>query len=95
MVDRAVNTVPLNYNFIFYTHGHAWCHAVFRVLIAKVCCGIYISMKRNVALPPVVFTRDVEFTCDVELTRDGNVTFSQDVVVLTILSNELFAITRS
>ena len=39
------------------------------------------------ALPPVVFTRDVEFTCNMELTRDGNVTFSQDVVVLTKLSN--------
>ena len=57
----AIAMVPLNYNFIL----HAWCHAVFRVLITKVCHGIYISTRRD-----VVFTQDVEFT------RDGNVTFS-------------------
>ena len=51
------------------------------MLIAKVCRGIYISTRRDVALPQVVFTRDVEFT------RDGNMTFSRDVVVLTKLSN--------
>ena len=33
------------------------------------------------ALPQVVFTRDMEFTCD------GNVTFSWDEVVLTKLGN--------
>ena len=67
--------------------GHSWCHTVFCVLIAKVCRGIYISTRRVVELPRVVFTRDMELTRDVEFTRDGNVTFSQDVVVLTKLSN--------
>ena len=59
-----LSTVPLNYNFILHTWArmHAWCHAVFCVLIAK--------MRRDVVLPRVVFTRDVEFTCN------GNVTFS-------------------
>ena len=70
-------TVLLNYNFIL----HAWCHAVFHVLITKVSRGIYISTRRDVTLPRVVFTRDVKFTCD------GNVTFSQDTVMLTKLSN--------
>ena len=49
---------------------HAWCHAVFCVLITRVCHGIYISTRRDVALPRVVFTQDVEFT------RNRNVTFS-------------------
>ena len=66
---------------------HAWCHAVFRVLIPKISVEIYISTRRDVALPRVVFTRDVAFTRDVEFTRDGNVTFSQDKVVLTKLGN--------
>ena len=88
--------VLLNYNFIFMC-VHAWCHAVFRMLIAKVCRGIYISKRRDMALPRVsvhgvyvtrlVFTRHVEFIRDVEFTRDGNVTFSRDAVVLTKLSN--------
>ena len=39
------------------------------------------------ALPRVVFTRDVAFTRDVEFTRDGNVTFSRDEVVLNKLGN--------
>ena len=34
----------------------------------------------------MVFTRDMEFIHDVEFTSDGNVTFSQDAVVLTKLS---------
>ena len=38
-------------------------------------------------LPQVVFTRDMEFIHDVEFTSDRNVTFSQDAVVLTKLSN--------
>ena len=42
-----LHTVLLNYNFIL----HAWCHAVFRMLITKVCRGIYIFMRRDVALP--------------------------------------------
>ena len=67
--------------------GHAWCHAVFCVLIPKICRGIYISVRHDVALPRVVFTRDVAFTRDVEFTCDGNVTFSQDEVVLTKLGN--------
>ena len=67
--------------------GYAWCHAVFLVLIPKICREIYISTRRDVALPRVVFTRDLEFTHNVEFTRDGNVTFSQDEVVLTKLSN--------
>ena len=37
------------------------------------------------ALPRVVFTRDVEH--DVEFTHDENVAFSRDVVVLTKLGN--------
>ena len=60
----------------FYTREHAWCHAVFRVLIPKIAVEIYISTRRDVA-----FTRDVEFT------RDGNVTLSRDEVVLTKLGN--------
>ena len=71
----------------FYTREHAWCHAVFRVLIPKIAVEIYISTRRDVALPRVVFTRDVAFTRDVEFTRDGNVTFSRDEVVLTKLGN--------
>ena len=38
-------------------------------------------MRRDVALPRVVFTQDMEFT------RDGNMTFSRDKVVLTKLGN--------
>ena len=48
---------------------------------------MYISTRRDVTLPRVVFTRDMEFIRDMEFTSDGNVTFSQDVVVLTKLSN--------
>ena len=66
--------VPLNYNFIFTL-------VVSRSILRINCRGIYISTKRDVALPQVVFTQDVEFT------RDGNVTFSRDAVVLTKLSN--------
>ena len=51
-------TISLNHNFIL----HLWYHAVFHVLITKVCRGIYISMRHKVALPRVVFTRDVKFT---------------------------------
>ena len=36
-------------------------------------------------LPRVVFTQDMEFIHDVEFTSDGNVTFSQDAIVLTKL----------
>ena len=56
-------TVPLNYNFIFTrveTRGAM--HAVFRVLIPKIAVEIYISTRRDVAFPRVVFSRDVEFT---------------------------------
>ena len=60
-----VATVPLNYNIIL----HAWCHTVFHMLIAKICRGIYISTRRDVALPRVLFTQDEEFT------HDGNMTF--------------------
>ena len=80
--------VLLSYNFIY-----AWCHTVFHMLIAKVCHGIYISTRRDMALPQVVFTRDMEFTCNVEFTCnmeftcDRNVIFSWDPVVLTKLSN--------
>ena len=49
--------------------------------------NLYLSTRRDVALPRVVFTRDVAFTRDVEFTRDGNVTFSRDEVVLTKLGN--------
>ena len=89
-----------NYLYVCTVLLNYWCHAVFRVLIAKVChgiyisirrvfrvliakvChGIYISIRRGMALPLVVFTRDVEFK------DDGNITFSQDTVVVTKLSN--------
>ena len=76
---RGYSTAQLQLHF--YTREHAWCHAVFRVLIPKIAVEIYISTRRDVALPRVVFTRDVEFT------RDGNVTFSRDEVVLTKLGN--------
>ena len=42
----------------FYTREHAWCHAVFHVLIPKIAVEIHISTRRDVALPRVVFTRD-------------------------------------
>ena len=72
----ALFTVPLNYNFIF---------AVVPCSILHVNCqslpwNLYFT-RHDVALPQVVFTRDVEFTCD------GNMTSSRDAVVLTKLSN--------
>ena len=83
-IHSYVRTVPLNYN---YTRGHVWCHAVFHVLIPKIAVEIYISTRRDVALPRVVFTQDIEFTHDMEFTQDGNMTFSRDKAVLTKLSN--------
>ena len=71
----------IQYRSIITSFLYAWCHTVFRVLIPKICREIYISTRHDMALPRVVFTRDVEFT------RDGNVTFSRDEVVLIKLSN--------
>ena len=60
--------IYLQYRSIITSFLHAWCHEVFRVLIPNTCHGIYISMRRDVALPRVVFTRDVEFTRDMEFS---------------------------
>ena len=66
-------SADLQYRSIITSFLHAWYHAVFRV----VCRGIYISTRCDVEL----LTQGMEFT------HNGNVTFSQDVVVLTKLSN--------
>ena len=68
------------YRSIITSFLHAWCHAVFHMLLPKICRGIYISTRHDVTLPQVVFTHNVEFA------HNGNVTFSRGVVVLTKLS---------
>ena len=72
-----VDTVPLNYNFILTCVVP---RSILHVNCQRLLLNL-ISMRRDVALPRVVFTRDVKFTCD------GNMTFSRDAIVLTKLSN--------